>query len=382
MSNNDKTPRLNRILLLARYIQNKIEDNTPSSQEFLQFRNEIIRSNCMDLKTDLDHECDLIEKQEELKERLEKVKAIYNDGNKTEFVTLSSKIQVTEKEIRESTRCLNRRFLEHVLVQQNLDKILTDVAWIKNRLEDEEIRNYIENKGISHTETIIEMKDRMKIKEKVMISEIKSLKERINHVEADEIQYNSLKEAAEQSKAELLVLKDGEFQNITQRHKDRQDQLDHAKQRNQSERENIMVEVSLSKKELERELEDHKLHMKNLNTEKTQASTALSHFRDTVEKIDIEGLQKRRDILLSSKDDIEKQLLTCHGELEVYEKRRVEAEEEQMKVIQEEERIRLRQNAALILSNRLKSIHRSNSKKKQMLLATSKKKGTKKKKKK
>ena len=66
--------------------------------------------------------------------------------------------------------------------------------------------------------------------------------------------------------------------------------------------------------------------MKNLNTEKTQASTALSHFRDTVEKIDIEGLQKRRDILLSSKDDIEKQLLTCHGELEVYEKRRVEAE--------------------------------------------------------
>lgn len=373
---------MNRILLLARHIQNKIDDNTPSAQEFLQFRNEIIRSNCTDLKDDLELECDLIQKQDELKQRLDKVKEDHTNGNKNEFVTLNAKIHVTDKEIKESTRCLNRRFLEHIVVQENLDKILTDVAWIKNRLEADEIRNYIDNKGVSHTETIIELKNRTKEKEKVLISDIESLKERTKQVKANEILCNSVHEEACRSPAELLVLKDGRSPNIIKRHTERQLQLDHTKEKYQSERENVQREISLLRKELDRECDDHQKLMIQLNMEKEKALNAISHFRTNVETTEIEELQKRRDVLLSSKEDIEQQYLISQNQLEEYERRKVEAEEQQIKVIQEEERNAIRQQAALTLCKRLRYLLKYNAKKKQPLMGTSKKQGTKKKKKK
>lgn len=384
MSSNDtNNKRMNRILLLARYIQNKIDDNTPNAKEFLQFRNEIIKSNCTNLKVDLDHECDLIEKQDELKQRLDKIKESQTGGNKTEFVTLNAKIQVTEKEIKESTRLLNRLFLEHVVVQENLDKILTDVAWIKNRLEEDEIRNYIGNKGVSYTETVIELKDRTKVKEKVLLSEIHSLKGRTKRVEGNEFLRDNLKDEAERSRAELLVLKEGRCPKITKRHKERQIQIDRTQEINQSERDTIQKEISLSRKQLEREQDDHKSRMIKLNFEKEKLLNAISHFRN-VETAEIEKLQKRRDILLSSKDDIDNQRLSSHNQLEVYERRRIEEEEEEMKCIQEAERNIVRQEAAFILCKRLRFLLKSNSKKKkkQSLPATPKKKGTKKKKKK
>jgi hypothetical protein len=122
--------------------------------------------------------------------------------------------------------------------------------------------------------------------------------------------------------------------------------------------------------------------MIKLNTEKEKLLNAVSHFRTNVENAEIEKLQKRRDILLSSKDDIDNQRLSSQNQLEVYERRRIKAEEEEMKCIQEVERNMARQEAAYILCKRLRFLLKSNSKKKQSLPATPKKKGTKKKKKK
>lgn len=126
-----------RNLFVLRNLQNRIGKLLPNSKDFCEYRNEIlIYEDIIDSKTLIDNEASLREEKGRLEKRIKEVK---DDVKKKEFVVTRANLNTTTKNLRDVSKRLNRLLCETRTVIENEMKLQSIFAWLKDKLESDDI---------------------------------------------------------------------------------------------------------------------------------------------------------------------------------------------------------------------------------------------------
>ena len=210
---------LSRSLHVLHHLQLNLDIIAPNHHDFLKYREQIItQGTSSELKELLDIEEKLHDEKATLVNRIQRVK---DNAKKKEFAVATSKLLVVEKKLTETSKQLNHRLMESAHVNANLHKMLDDISWIKQRLDEKDVRLILDSDGLEPVlDTTIQKKEKMIALEYKLNNSISNMKKETEELSKEENDLAMLQQRIEQTKKELARYQDDKDPDLTRRHRD------------------------------------------------------------------------------------------------------------------------------------------------------------------
>ena len=208
-----------RAALVLHHLQSKLDDLRPNQHNFLKHREKIIEhGNSPELQEMLRVEHHLRDERASLLNRIEEVK---DDEKKKAFAVATAKLIIIENKLRDVTKQLNHRLMESEFVNTNRNKILDDISWLRQRLDEKELELVLDGTNDdSILETTIQKKEKMVALESELTNQMTELRKEEQRTSVQEQDLELLKEEIKSAEAELYKFQDNKDPELLRRQRD------------------------------------------------------------------------------------------------------------------------------------------------------------------
>ena len=131
------------------------------------------------------------------------------------FMLARSRLCVVEKKLKETGKQLNHSLVESKVVNINLNKLLEEFAWIKQRIDAKEVVERLWNGTNQRTgrsrilDTTIQKMDSILVKEQLILQQIADMKNQAQELETGERNLEALRHLVASKTLDLTVFQNG-----------------------------------------------------------------------------------------------------------------------------------------------------------------------------
>ena len=208
------TPTRTRGVLVLQYLGRKLDEITPTYNAFLVGREAIVQEETCDVLKELFNvEHKLYQERGSLKTHIQSVQ---HEENKMAFILARSRLCVVEKKLKETVKQLNHSLVESEVVNINLNKLLEEFAWIKQRIDAKEVverfwdgTNQATGQSTSILDTTIQKMDNILAQKRLTLEQIADMKNEAQELETGERNLQALKHLVASKTLDLIVFQDG-----------------------------------------------------------------------------------------------------------------------------------------------------------------------------
>jgi hypothetical protein len=207
------TPTRTRGVLVLQYLGRKLDEITPTYNAFLVGREAIVQEGTCDVLKELFNvEQELYQERGSLEIHIQ---SVHHEDNKMAFILARSSLCVVEKKLKETGKQLNRSLVESKVVNINLNKLLEEFAWIKQRIDAKEVVERLWNGTNQRTgrsrilDTTIQKMDSILVKEQLILQQIADMKNQAQELETGERNLEALRHLVASKTLDLTVFQNG-----------------------------------------------------------------------------------------------------------------------------------------------------------------------------